>query len=277
MKIQRNDPCPCNSGKKYKKCCIVNDEIEAKYLAATQTKSYSNKKFTFAVNPDLEEKCYAILERYESDKDRNIAIDKLLELHREYADNYIINYALGSCYAISKEFDSAQFFLENAVNINPICTQAFLNLGGVYTQLTRIGDATRCYKRALEISQKDSDYYTYAQTQLSNLENITQNVSKISLEEFIKSESYFDYAYKSLMKANYDTAIIFFNKVLLIEPNNAQSHCNLGVAYGIIGNKKLALEHLDKALEIDPSYESAICNRKNLIERNEKDSNYDSI
>ena len=25
-KIGRNDPCPCGSGKKYKKCCLVNKE-----------------------------------------------------------------------------------------------------------------------------------------------------------------------------------------------------------------------------------------------------------
>ena len=30
QKVGRNDPCPCGSGKKYKKCCgMVNDLIEA--------------------------------------------------------------------------------------------------------------------------------------------------------------------------------------------------------------------------------------------------------
>ena len=29
-KIGRNDPCPCNSGKKYKKCCLVSDEAAAR-------------------------------------------------------------------------------------------------------------------------------------------------------------------------------------------------------------------------------------------------------
>ena len=24
-KVGRNDPCPCGSGKKYKKCCGIND------------------------------------------------------------------------------------------------------------------------------------------------------------------------------------------------------------------------------------------------------------
>ena len=28
MKIGRNDPCPCGSGKKYKKCCLRKNEIE---------------------------------------------------------------------------------------------------------------------------------------------------------------------------------------------------------------------------------------------------------
>jgi methionyl aminopeptidase len=26
-KIKRNDPCPCGSGKKYKKCCLGKPEI----------------------------------------------------------------------------------------------------------------------------------------------------------------------------------------------------------------------------------------------------------
>ena len=26
MKVGRNEPCPCGSGKKYKKCCLAKDE-----------------------------------------------------------------------------------------------------------------------------------------------------------------------------------------------------------------------------------------------------------
>jgi tetratricopeptide (TPR) repeat protein len=29
-KIGRNDPCPCGSGKKYKKCCLASDEAAAR-------------------------------------------------------------------------------------------------------------------------------------------------------------------------------------------------------------------------------------------------------
>jgi len=39
MKPGRNDPCPCGSGKKYKKCCEARDAAEREQeLAAEQAK-----------------------------------------------------------------------------------------------------------------------------------------------------------------------------------------------------------------------------------------------
>jgi tetratricopeptide (TPR) repeat protein len=35
-KIGRNDPCPCNSGKKYKKCCLASDEAAARAAPPAQ-------------------------------------------------------------------------------------------------------------------------------------------------------------------------------------------------------------------------------------------------
>jgi len=29
---QRNDPCPCGSGKKYKRCCLSNKRIEDRVM-----------------------------------------------------------------------------------------------------------------------------------------------------------------------------------------------------------------------------------------------------
>lgn len=31
-KIGRNDPCPCGSGKKYKKCCLLKKDTEEKAI-----------------------------------------------------------------------------------------------------------------------------------------------------------------------------------------------------------------------------------------------------
>ncbi len=40
-----------------------------------------------------------------------------------------------------------------------------------------------------------------------------------------------------------------------------QSYGNMGLAYAILGNRRKALECLDKAIELDPEYEPAIVNR----------------
>lgn len=37
MKTSRNDPCPCGSGKKYKKCCWASDEAARVQEAASRT------------------------------------------------------------------------------------------------------------------------------------------------------------------------------------------------------------------------------------------------
>jgi tetratricopeptide (TPR) repeat protein len=35
-KVGRNDPCPCGSGKKYKRCCLEKDEAAARALVAAR-------------------------------------------------------------------------------------------------------------------------------------------------------------------------------------------------------------------------------------------------
>ncbi len=39
MKAGRNDPCPCGSGKKYKKCCMEKDEAAARQAYAEMLKA----------------------------------------------------------------------------------------------------------------------------------------------------------------------------------------------------------------------------------------------
>lgn len=34
LKVQRNDKCPCRSGKKYKKCCLINPDKNAEIIRA---------------------------------------------------------------------------------------------------------------------------------------------------------------------------------------------------------------------------------------------------
>lgn len=43
MKVGRNDPCPCNSGKKYKKCCMINIEEKIPFNNLFKIRTYGSE------------------------------------------------------------------------------------------------------------------------------------------------------------------------------------------------------------------------------------------
>jgi hypothetical protein len=47
MKIARNDPCPCGSGKKYKTCCKVQDEVRARARALIGEDAFDEAEATW--------------------------------------------------------------------------------------------------------------------------------------------------------------------------------------------------------------------------------------
>lgn len=55
MKVGRNDPCPCGSGKKYKKCCMKKD-------AVVEIRKVREERF-FQLKNELSEEIYQFLER----------------------------------------------------------------------------------------------------------------------------------------------------------------------------------------------------------------------
>ena len=48
-KIGRNDPCPCGSGKKFKKCCDLIDSSEAAQLTHEQRKQFMRRGINFLI------------------------------------------------------------------------------------------------------------------------------------------------------------------------------------------------------------------------------------
>src|ERR1700680_4977433 len=51
-KVGRNSPCPCGSGKKYKRCCIEKDERERREQAAAEARW--NTDVWFPTSDDLQ-------------------------------------------------------------------------------------------------------------------------------------------------------------------------------------------------------------------------------
>jgi SEC-C motif len=55
MKVGRNDPCPCGSGKKYKKCCLEKDQVSKGELGREQIQRYIAARHAGEIGRDDQE------------------------------------------------------------------------------------------------------------------------------------------------------------------------------------------------------------------------------
>ena len=73
MKIGRNDPCPCGSGKKYKKCCLDKDEKKRREDAIPIE---TEKGFAYLYENDDEPRLFDDYDDYDDNEDYDDADDE---------------------------------------------------------------------------------------------------------------------------------------------------------------------------------------------------------
>ena len=73
--------------------------------------------------------------------------------------------------------------------------------------------------------------------------------------------AFVDKAYSLYSHGNYTQAIQYYDKALVIDPNDKHALDGKGNALYNQGNNKLAIQYYDKALAIDPHYTDAIYDR----------------
>jgi tetratricopeptide (TPR) repeat protein len=260
-KSGRNDPCPCGSGKKFKKCCLPREE------SAYQRRSEPEpeKEFTTELRPDVDDKVDRVLERLERGQHENVEAD-LTALLKAYPDYHITNFAMGVYRAkIEEDPVGAIPFFEKAIEIFPYFSEAHYNLGNCACKAAQIRKAVLSYRAALRYSAGDDTVASLARKELKHLEQIVTHDSPFkNLDAYLENQLLFDQAFQELTNKNSKRAVEGFQKVLEQNPNHVQSHGNLGLAYAQLGQKALALECLNKALALDPGYEPAQFNRLNV-------------
>jgi len=93
MKVGRNDPCPCNSGKKYKKCCMLKKD-DANEGGATKTRQNLKKYSDEEIN-SLVEAVYN-LHRFMLEEEPHIKeYEKLRKMHGEIMSSMMQYYQDG--------------------------------------------------------------------------------------------------------------------------------------------------------------------------------------
>ena len=126
-KVGRNDPCPCGSGKKYKKCCMLKDLEQELENQPDEEIPQEKKERRHPRADEIENnlnRAYKLLD--ERDFDHAARIFRNIMLMD--GQHYKAMTGLGRCLIEMGMTEEACGFFEKALEINPDYTQASLNL-----------------------------------------------------------------------------------------------------------------------------------------------------
>ena len=262
----RNDPCPCGSGKKYKKCCLPRDEAARSQEAAARPRAGAQageKPYIAELRPDLDDKVDCLLQRLESGEGRAVEAD-LQALLAEHPRYHATHYAMGVYTAVvAKDPLHAIPYFERAVQILPPFAEAHYNLGSAAMKAGDAAKAVTAYRAAVRYSREGDQFAESARSQLKSLERILLKDSSFStLDAYLANAKLFDEAFVCLTRQDFKKAAELFNRVLSQNPAHVQTFGNLALAYAGLGRRAAAMECFERALALDPEYGPAIANRR---------------
>ena len=140
--------------------------------------------------------------------------------------NYLANANLGAALLEQDKVDQAIEQLQLAIQTNPNCAEAYLNLADAYRKLGQYADAVQVYNRVIQVRPN------YA-------------------------PAYYELGITYDRLGQYQQAIQAYTSALEVKPDYAQAYNNLGVAYGKLGRWQDEVKVCSEAIKIDPAYADA--------------------
>jgi tetratricopeptide (TPR) repeat protein/SAM-dependent methyltransferase len=273
----RNDPCPCGSGKKYKKCCqnklaaqIATQTTQPKVSVPSPTEIsqfvhlFNSRRYT-----EMENLARELLERYPSSgfawkalgavlglqgKNSLLALQKATELIPDDAEAH---YNLGNALKDLGQLEDAVRSYHLAIKLKPDYAVAHSNLGNVLKDLGQLEDAVASYHLALKFKPNYADAH-------SNLGNVLKDLGQLddalasyrrALEikpEFAEAHSNLGIALQDLGRL--DDAVACYHLALKFKSDYAEAHYNLGIALQDLGRLDDAVACYHQALKIKPNH-----------------------
>ncbi len=256
MNTGRNEKCPCGSEIKYKKCCLLKDE-KLEIFGTSQ-----GKHFIYKIDPDLEDEIDNLLIKMSKSGASSVQ-KEVKRIFDENSDNATAQYMMGVFLSAGlKQSLEAIPYYEKSIEMNPTFAFAYYNIGVCYMHVLDFAKMKAAFKNAIRLDP-NGETARMAREQLKNVENtIKSSTTSASLDDHIILMRLFENAFQSMKNKQYDEAIRLFSLVLAKDSKSVQSFGNLGLCYAYQGQKQKALDHFNKALDLDPVYEVALINKE---------------
>jgi predicted O-linked N-acetylglucosamine transferase (SPINDLY family) len=298
-KAARNDPCPCGSEKKYKKCCQDRLEAPAVFRSAGPMADVSALNVTAkgsAPTPaqmnllamllnggrydELESQARLLVEQYPGSglvwnilaaslraqgKNELPALQRAAELSPQVAE---IHGNLGDAYQTSGQFDQAVASYRRALKIKPDFAEAHNVLGNALQSAGQPGEALASYYRALKINPDFAEAHSNLGNALRASGQLGEAIASCRRALIIKpafAEAHSNLGDALQASGQLDEAIVSYRRALMIKPDFAEAHNNLGNALRASGQLEEAVASCRRSLAIKPDFADALSNLGNAL------------
>ncbi len=273
MTPARNDPCPCGSGKKYKKCCGQRG-ARAEPAATVDAQQFAgladSRRF-----PELESRALEAIGRFPDSgpawkalgvalrmqgKDALHALERAAELLPADAE---AQGSLGNAMRHAGRLVEAVAKYRQAILNDPSYVEARHNLGNALLALGRFDEAAASYRAVLEINPNIAEAHSNLGNALLAQGRPEEAAASYRLAltlnpELAPAHSNLGDALRELGCS--EQAAASCRRALAIDPNNAQAHNSLGNALLDQGRLADAATCYARALTLEPRFAKACVN-----------------
>jgi tetratricopeptide (TPR) repeat protein len=253
----RNDPCPCGSGRKYKKCCGQVEPVAPAVLAARRAPAAAashRRAQPGAVPPAEVSQLVALLAA-----GRYVELERMArQLTARHPASGLAWKALGISLKMQAKDPLAA--LERAAELMPLDAEAHGNLGIALLEVGRIDEAMARFRRALQIKPDYAEAHNVVGNVL--LDRGRPEEAAASYRSAIAAKPGYADAHNNLGNAllhlrRVDEAAGSYRRALEIRPDYAEVHNNLGNALIDLGQLEEATASYRRALELKPDFAEA--------------------
>ncbi|MBI5248885.1 MAG: tetratricopeptide repeat protein [Desulfomonile tiedjei] len=234
--VGRNDPCPCGSGLKYKKCCLQEETDNPEdFDRVAQARTFGFKEM--------------------SQENWLEAINSFKSILDESQDPHVLLEAVGACYDGLEDYLMAAEYFEKALAIAPESRRAAL--------LYRLGVARACGNRPEKAAESFRQCLETADdpSQKKHLNEILQELDEIQAGNRTRNifllHAHLQRAFTEMDAEKYEAAAARLERIQTLEPDNPVVSYNLGVAYAFLKREEEALAHFQQTVDINPEYVQA--------------------
>ncbi len=181
-------------------------------------------------------------------------LQKAIELKPDYAEAYS---ALGLAYERAGQPQNAMTAYQKAVQLNPNDIQAHGFLGHWYKSQGEYFKAIHSFRQVAEsrpddvAALKGFAFLTLMHNEATGWKDAQKALKRLLELQPEDPEVLMNYGYTLYLEKRYPEAIEYYLRSVKLDPDNAQTHFNLALAYELIKDKDKARTEWQRVIELD--------------------------